>query len=145
MAEYELLFWYKDVYRKERQMIDMLPPQVRGFRREAEKDYEGFWENGADNAADDIYWFKRWDEVFEWNYPAFRWYVGGMTNISYDCIDYKVEQGNGGKAALIHESGETGEVRVITYAQLLTLLRNMPLRKGVLGCRRVIEWLFICP
>lgn len=105
-------------------MIDMLPPQVRGFMHEAEKDYEGFWENAAVNATDDIYWFKRWDKVFEWNYPAFRWYMGGMTNISYNCVDYKVEQGNGGKAALIHESGETGEVRVITYAQLLDLVKK---------------------
>ena len=102
----------------------MLPAQARSFMNEAEKDYEGFWEDAALNAANDIYWFKKWDKVFEWNYPTFKWYVGGITNISYNCVDYKVEQGNGGKAAFIFESGDTGKVRTVTYAQLLDLVKR---------------------
>jgi len=105
-------------------MTEMLPAQARSFMNEAEKDYEGFWEDAALNAANDIYWFKKWDKVFEWNYPTFKWYVGGITNISYNCVDYKVEQGNGGKAAFIFESGDTGKVRTVTYAQLLDLVKR---------------------
>jgi len=117
-------------------MIDMLPPQVRSFMHEAEKDYEGFWENAALSATDDIYWFKRWDKVFEWNYPTFKWYVGGITNISYSCVDYKVEQGNGGKAAFIFESGDTGEVRTVTYTQLLDLVKRYASALRGIGVQR---------
>jgi len=106
------------------EMIEMLPPQVRSFINGADKDYEGFWENAALSATNDIYWFKKWDKVFEWNYPTFKWYVGGITNISYNCVDYKVEQGKGSKAAFIFESGDTGQVRTITYAQLLDLVKR---------------------
>jgi len=102
----------------------MLPPQVGSFIGRAEKDYERFWEDAALNAANDIHWFEKWDKVFEWNYPTFKWYIGGLTNISYNCLDYKVKQGRGGRAAFISESGDTGEVRVITYAQLFYLVKQ---------------------
>jgi len=105
-------------------MVEMLPPQVGSFIGRAAKDYEGFWEDAALDAANDIHWFEKWDRVFEWNYPTFKWYVGGLTNISYNCLDYKVKQGKAGKAAFISESGDTGEVRVITYAQLLYLVKQ---------------------
>lgn len=99
-------------------------PQVRAFYSQAEKDYESFWENAALTAANDIYWFKKWDKVFEWEYPTFRWYIGGMTNISYSCLDYKVDKGMGNKAAFIAETGDTGEIRKVTYAQLLDLVKQ---------------------
>jgi acetyl-CoA synthetase len=117
-------------------MIEMLPPQVRSFMSGAEKDYEGFWERAAVNAADDIYWFRKWDKVFEWNYPTFKWYVGGITNISYSCVDYKVEQGNGGKAAFIFESGDTGGVRTVTYTQLLDLVKRYASALRGIGVQR---------
>lgn len=105
-------------------MVEMLPPQVGSFIGRAEKDYERFWEDAALNAANDIHWFEKWDKVFEWNYPTFKWYIGGLTNISYNCLDYKVKQGRGGRAAFVSESGDTGEVRVITYAQLFYLVKQ---------------------
>ena len=40
--------------------------------KRAEDDYEGFWEDAAIAAMDDIYWFKEWDTVLEWNYPTFK-------------------------------------------------------------------------
>jgi acetyl-CoA synthetase len=104
-------------------MTKMLPSHVRAFCKEAEDDYEGFWEKAA-IAARDIYWFKKWDTVFQWNYPTFKWYVNGMTNISYNCLDYKVDLGMGNKVALIAECGDTGEVRPITYSQLLNLVKQ---------------------
>mgnify|MGYP001085033680 CR=1 FL=1 len=105
-------------------MVEMVPPQVRSFMNLAEKDYEGFWEDAAIKAMDNVCWFRKWSKVFEGDYPTFRWYIGGVTNISYNCVDYKVKQGKGGKAAFISESGDTREVRVITYAQLLDLVKK---------------------
>jgi acetyl-CoA synthetase len=79
-------------------------------------DPEGFW---AD-AASELHWFKRWDRAFEWKYPDFRWFVGGKTNLSHNALDYNVLHKNrGDKPAIIWESAETGQARVLTYSQLL--------------------------
>ena len=104
-------------------MTEMLPPHVRAFCEEAKKDYEGFWERAA-LAANDIHWFMKWDTVFQWDYPAFKWYLSGLTNISYSCLDDKVRSGMGSKAAFIAECGDTGEVRTVTYGQLLSLVKQ---------------------
>ena len=104
--------------------LDVLPPEVRKFYARAEADYSGFWEDAAAGAADDIHWFKKWDKIFEWDYPTFKWYLGGVTNISYNCLDYKIERGMGDKAALVAECDDTGETRTVTYSQLLDLVRQ---------------------
>lgn len=118
-------------------MPNILPPQVMGFMKRAEEDYEGFWEDAAIEAMDDIYWFKQWDTVLESNYPTFKWFTGGLTNMCYSCVDYKVEQGLGMKAAFIAEDGDTGVTRTVTYLQLLEMvkkyaaaLRGIGVKKG---------------
>jgi len=97
------------------QRIDY-PPRLREMLDRALTDTEGFW----GDAAGRLHWFKPWDRVFEWNYPDFKWFVGGLTNLSYNCVDYHaLQKGRGDKPAIIWESGETGESRVLTYSQLL--------------------------
>lgn len=115
----------------------LVPPQVKSFMRWAEEDVEGFWENAAIKATHDIHWFRKWDKVFTWEYPTFKWFEGGLTNICYNCLDYNIQRGRGGRAALIAESGETGEIRTVTYVQLLHLvgqyaagLRGIGVKKG---------------
>jgi len=105
-------------------MTHILPEQVRSFIKQADKDYEAFWESAALNGRNGIFWFRNWDKIFERDYPSFKWYVGGITNVSYSCVDYQVEQGNGDKVAFIFESGDTGERREITYAELLDLVKS---------------------
>ena len=119
----------------------LIPPHVSRFIKWAEEDVEGFWEKAALDAASEIHWFKKWDKVFSWDYPNFKWFEGGMTNISYNCLDYNVERGRGGKAALVFESGETDKTESITYAQLLHLvksyaaaIRGMGVQKGDRVC-----------
>src|SRR3954469_912637 len=88
---------------------------------EAEQDYEGFW---AERAGE-LHWFEEWDRVVDWDPPEAKWFVGGKTNVSYNCLDYQVEQGRGDKAAILFEAdprthGATGRaaVRLITYKEL---------------------------
>jgi acetyl-CoA synthetase len=111
-------------FKRREQKMELVPPQVKSFINKAEEDYEGFWEDAALKASDDIHWFDKWDKVFEWEYPTFKWYKGGITNVSYNCVDYKVRQGKGSKAALIYECGDTGEIRTVTYIQLLDLVKK---------------------
>ncbi|HHW43064.1 MAG TPA: acetate--CoA ligase [Desulfotomaculum sp.] len=114
----------------------MIPPQVKAFMDWAAKDPEGFWEEAARKAAHDIYWFKKWDKVFTWDYPTFQWFSGGMTNICYNCVDYKVKRGLAGRAAFIAESGETGETRTVTYGQLLALVKQYAAALRGLGVKK---------
>ena len=73
-----------------------------------------FWSD----VANELHWFKKWDEVLDWQEPHVQWFVGGQTNIAYNCLDRNVQRGYGDKKAIIWE-GEDGEVRTYTYAELL--------------------------
>jgi acetyl-CoA synthetase len=122
---------------KEGNKVYLIPPQVLSFLKWGYEDLEGFWEQAALCSMDEIYWFKKWDKVFEWNYPTFKWYIGGLTNICFSAVDYNVMKGRGGRAAIVSEIAETGETRVVTYAQLLHIvkkyaaaLRGMGVKKG---------------
>jgi acetyl-CoA synthetase len=81
--------------------------------RASEKDHKKFW---AD-IAKELHWFKKWNKVLEWNYPFAKWFVGGKTNISYNCLDRHLTTWRRNKAAIIWE-GEPGESRILTYQQL---------------------------
>ncbi|MEP6147194.1 MAG: acetyl-coenzyme A synthetase N-terminal domain-containing protein, partial [Nisaea sp.] len=78
-------------------------------------DPEAFW--GA--AADDIFWFKRWDKVLdESNPPFYRWFAGGTTNTCYNALDRHVEEGRGDQAALIYDSPVTNTKQSFSYSEL---------------------------
>ncbi|HZD65608.1 MAG TPA: acetate--CoA ligase [Acidimicrobiales bacterium] len=95
--------------------MDVVSPVVKRRRQDAESDPEGFW----GRAAQDLPWFRTWDRVFESDPPSFRWFPGGLTNLSYNALDRHVAAGRGGHAALIAED-EEGRRRTLTYAQLLS-------------------------
>jgi acetyl-CoA synthetase len=81
---------------------------------EADKDYEGFWEQQAEA----LEWEQKWDQVLDWSDPPnAKWFVGGKLNVAHNCVDRHVEAGNGDRVAL-HWRGEEGEERDITYADL---------------------------
>ena len=54
---------------------------------EAEKDPVAFWESAAEN----IHWFEKWHTPLEWNEPHAKWFIGGKTNVSYNCLDRHLE------------------------------------------------------
>jgi acetyl-CoA synthetase len=115
--------------------------KVRAWKREAAEDPEGFW----GRAAEQVPWFKKWERVLDWKgqgplsgepAPAFRWYVGGLSNLAFNAVDHHVAAGRGERVALITEN-ERGERRTFTYAELLretkrvgAALRAMGLKKG---------------
>jgi acetyl-CoA synthetase len=104
---------------------------------------EEFW----GEIAGQLHWFKPWDKVLEWDCPWAKWFIGGETNLSYNCLDRHVANGRRNKAALIWE-GEPGEVQTLTYQQLLlevskiaNVLKSMGLKKG----DRVAIYMGMCP
>ncbi len=80
---------------------------------ESAADLEGFW----GKLADEIHWFKPYDKVLQWDCPFAKWFVGGQTNVSYNCLDRHLDTPTANKAAFIWE-GEPGDVRVMTYQML---------------------------
>ena len=85
-------------------------------RRAAEQPEE-FW---GELAQKELHWFQPYTNVFEWNPPFVKWFTGGKTNISYNCLDRHLEA-NANKVAFYWE-GEPGDTRVITYGELHTLV-----------------------
>jgi acetyl-CoA synthetase len=74
--------------------------------------------------------------VLEWEAPWAKWFLEGELNISYNCLDRHVTTWRKNKAAFIWE-GEPGEVRTLTYNQLLievckfaNVLKSLGVRKG---------------
>jgi len=91
------------------------------YRKLGEKNPTKFW---AQMAKENVSWFTPWKKVLDWKPPFAKWFVGGKTNVSYNCLDRHLhaDTSPGGvsrknKAAIIWE-GEPGDTRVITYGQL---------------------------
>ncbi len=97
----------------------------------AEADPEGFWAE----AAQEIHWFKPWRSVLEWDLPYARWFVGGRTNVAFNCLDRHLRGPRRNKAAIIWE-GEPGEVRVLTYWDLAREVNRCANALLTLGVRR---------
>ncbi len=114
--------------------IDLVGPVVREIQRRALDEPDAFWSE----AAARLPWFREWDDVFEWTpeaIPAFRWFIGGETNLSYACLDAQVAQGHGGRASLI-ALDENGGERVFTYSQLLRRVERMAASLRAIGIER---------
>lgn len=123
--------------------MGLVNPIVRRWQQDATADPEGFWAL----AAEALPWFRKWDRVFEWKFPTFRWFLGAQTNLAYNCLDHHVARGWGGRAALVY-ANERGERRLFTYGQLTAhvqriaaALRGMGLRKG----DRITIYMPTCP
>src|SRR5262249_25563981 len=80
--------------------------QYRELATQAERDPEGYW--GA-RGKEEIFWKAPFQKVLEWKPPFAKWYLGGTTNLSYNCLDRHLAS-HGDKTALIFE-GEPGDQR----------------------------------
>ena len=121
------------------------PPE--GFRERARlkhiSEYQRLYRQSLDepdrfwsSVASELHWFRPWQRVHSWNEPFTRWFEGGLTNPSYNCLDLQIERGRGDKVAFYWE-GEPGDTRILTYRQLLAevcrfanALKDLGIAKG---------------
>ena len=76
---------------------------------------EGWWSE----QASELTWQKPWDTVLDWSDAPFaKWFDGGKLNAAENCLDRHVAAGNGEKVA-IHWVGEPGDIRDLTFSDLL--------------------------
>ena len=96
----------------------------------AAADPEAFW---ADEAREHLHWFEPFTKTLEWDNPFAKWFVGGKTNVSYNCVDAHVAAGHGDRTAILWE-GEPGDTRTLTYTELhkeVCLFANVLKKVGV--------------
>jgi len=106
--------------------------QYEAMYRRSIDDPEGFW----GEIASQFHWFRKWDRVLDWKLPYAKWFAGGLTNLSYNCLDRQIECGRGDHVAILWE-GEPGDVRKLTYRQLheqvckfANVLKQLGVKKG---------------
>ncbi len=87
----------------------------QGMVDAANTDPEKFW---GEAAKQELHWFKPFDNVVDWTTPPFvKWFEGGQTNLSFNCLDRHLDGPRADKDALVWE-GEPGDVRRFTYREL---------------------------
>ena len=123
--------------------MEAINPLVDKWLKDAARDPDAFWER----AAQSLPWFRTWDTVFQWDFPAFKWFEGAETNLAYNCVDRHAQGPERGRAAVVYIN-ERGEKVVLTYAQLLhqvrkvaAALRGMGIQKG----DRLTIYMPLCP
>jgi acetyl-CoA synthetase len=132
-------------------------PPGKGFVDQAyvssREQYEKMWKESIENPekfwggiANDLFWFKKWDTVNQENFAKaeIKWFLGGKTNISYNCLDYQVEKGKGDKVAILFQGEPDDDVKKYTYSQLLkevSKFANVLKKKGVKKGDRVAIYL----
>lgn len=92
-----------------------------------------FWGNYAQQ---ELEWFTPFKKTFVWEKPSYRWFTDGTLNITYNCLDRHINQGNGDKIAYIY-TNELSEEQKVTYSQLLArvnkasnALKKLEVKKG---------------
>ena len=81
----------------------------------AASDFEGFW---ADLARDHLLWRKPFTRVLdESGAPFYKWFDDGELNVSYNCLDRNLANGNAHKTAIIFEADD-GKVTKASYQDL---------------------------
>jgi len=123
--------------------------QYRQMYDRSISDPEGFWSE----VAQGFHWDRKWDKVWEYNYHrskgpiSIKWFLGGKTNITYNCLDRHLAA-RADQPALLWEGNEPGEDRVLTYRQvweLVTKFANVLKSFGIKKGDRVTIYLPMIP
>ncbi len=112
--------------------------QYRQMYDRSINDPDGFWAE----VAEGFHWNQRWDKVRDYNYHrskgpiSIKWFLGGKTNITYNCLDRHLEA-KGDQPALLWEGNDPSEDRVLTYRQVweqvtkfANVLKSFGIKKG---------------
>ena len=94
----------------------------------------------GDLARENIRWIEDFKEVHNSKFQDTKWFSGGKTNITLNCIDRHLED-NGDKVALIWEGDEPGNSKEISFKELhsevckfANILKSLQVKKGSRVC-----------
>ena len=117
--------------------------QYEAMYRHSIEHPEEFWAE----AAGELDWFTKWNKVLDGSGPHARWFPGGKLNITHNCVDRHANGTRRDKVALLWE-GEPGEIRRLTYADLLEQVQkfaNVLKAQGVKKGDRVAIYMGMSP
>ena len=57
-----------------------------------DRSFEEFW---TSEGRERVSWYEPFTELYEWEPPYAKFFLGGTLNVSYNCVDRHVEAGNG--------------------------------------------------
>jgi acetyl-CoA synthetase len=115
------------------------PPEDFAAQANAQRDiydvpFEDFW---VREGRERVTWFEPFSELYQWEPPYAKWYLGGKLNVCFNCVDRHVEAGAGEKVAFHWEGEPEGETRTITYGDLqmevvrfANALKKLGVKKG---------------
>jgi acetyl-CoA synthetase len=99
-----------------------------------EESFDAFWER---EGRERLTWFEPFSELYEWEPPYAKWFIGGTLNVCFNCVDRHVEAGKGDKIAYYWEGEPADERREITFADLqrdvtrfANALKKLGVKKG---------------
>lgn len=82
--------------------------------QQALQDPDKFW---SEAALSELHWFQPFSQVMRGEGHDIEWFVGGKTNLAYNCLDANLDRGWGDRTAILWE-GEPGDQRRLTYREL---------------------------
>ena len=101
-------------------------------------DPKAFWAE----KAEEFHWFKKWDTICSYNYDmdkgpiSIKWFEGGKTNITYNCLDRHLES-KGDQSAIIWEGNSPDQDATLTFRELheqvckfANVLKSRGVKKG---------------
>ena len=105
-----------------------------------------FWQ---DRAKEMIHWFKPWHNTLDYDFSQgkIRWFEGGRTNVSYNCLDRHLTS-RGDQTAIIWEGDDPSVNRSLSYRELheqVCRLGNVLKERGVHRGDRVCIYMPMIP
>jgi acetyl-CoA synthetase len=98
-----------------------------------ELSFEELWER---EGLERVTWFEPFTELYEWELPYAKWYLGGKLNACFNCVDRHVEAGRGDRIAYYWEGEPEGDRREVTFADLLREVTKLANALKALGVKK---------
>ena len=111
-------------------------------------EYKGLYQQSIDNpseffgnlAKENIQWIEEFDTVHNGEFSETKWFEGGKTNISVNCIDRHLKN-NANKTAIIWEGDDPDDSKQLSYQELhdevckfANVLKGLGVKKGSRVC-----------
>jgi acetyl-CoA synthetase len=95
--------------------------------------FEEFWER---EGRERVSWFEPFTQLYEWELPYAKWYLGGKLNACFNCVDRHVDAGSGDQVAYYWEGEPEDDRRVLTFADLLRDVTRLANALKALGVKK---------
>jgi acetyl-CoA synthetase len=110
------------------------------------EDPNGFWSE----IASELHWFKKWTKINEEDFTNAKlaWFLGGKTNVSYNCLDRHLGTPRENKVGLLWQGEPDEDVRKFTYKELhreVCRFANVLRKKGIKKGDRVTLYMPMIP